>query len=236
MSGSPARGALAALALLASACSTSTAGFSGGVEPWETPAQAPAEWPAMPTAPGEVAVTTGTRIASGDTPSHFWAHGRVLLAAPVADVWAAVQWRAGVLVAVYPDVPTVDCEAVDRPEPAYALSYGVKETPNGYGQLGRNNWFRVDWRGEAARDGAQAITKVNLKAQKVDGTTFIEVMRESVVAVPAAGGGTALEIVRHINAPDETATTAGDWIRLWVAALQGQLAGAPLVPTSYCFP
>jgi hypothetical protein len=190
----------------------------------------------MPKVSGEVAVTTGTRIASGDTPSHYWAHARVLLAAPVADVWAAVRWRPGVLVAVYPDVPTVDCVPVDRPEPEYALSYGVKEIPNGFGELGRSNWFRVDWRGEVTRDSAQAITKANLKAQKVDGTTFIALMRESVVATPAAGGGTALEIVRHINAPDESETTAGDWIRLWVAALQGQLAGAPLVPVGYCFP
>lgn len=190
----------------------------------------------MPTTPGEVAVTTGTRLASGDTPSHFWAHGRVLLAAPIADVWSALQWRTGVLIAVYPDVPTVDCEPIDRPDPAYALSFGVKEIPNGFGALGRANWFRVDWRGEAARDGGQAITKLNLKAQKVDGTTYVATMRESVVATPTASGGTALEIVRHINAPDESTTTAGDWIRLWVAALQAQLAGAPLVPTTYCFP
>jgi hypothetical protein len=230
-----ARPLVAVAVLLGSACSTSTSGFSTGVEPWETAAQAPAEWPVIPSAPGEVVVTTGTRIASGDTPSHYWAHGRVLLAAPIADVWAAVQWRSGVLVAVYPDVPTVDCEPIDRPEPAYALSFGVKETPNGFGDLGRSNWFRVDWRGEATRDSAQAIAKVHLKAQKVDGTTFIALMRQSIVATPAAGGGTALEIVRHINAPDESETTAGDWIRLWVAALQGQIAGAPLVQPSYCF-
>src|SRR5512137_1369265 len=118
-----ARPLLAAAVLLASACSTSTSGFTTGVEPWETAAQAPGEWPAMPAAPGEIAVTTGTRIASADTPSHYWAHGRVLLSAPLADVWAAVQWRSGVLLAVYPDVPTVDCEPVERPEPAYALSY-----------------------------------------------------------------------------------------------------------------
>jgi hypothetical protein len=227
---------LAAAALAAVACSTESTGFGGGVEPWETPAQAPAEWPAVPAVAGEVAVAAGQRIAAGDTPSHYWAHGRVLLSAPLADVWGAVQWRSGVLVAVYPDVPTVDCEAIERPEAVYSLSYGVKEIPNGYGQLGRNNWFRVDWRGEATRDATQAITNVNLKAQKVDGTTFVVLMRQSVVATPAPGGGTVLEIVRHINAPDESETTAGDWIRLWVAALQAQLAGAPLVPQSYCFP
>jgi hypothetical protein len=77
---------------------------------------------------------------------------------------------------------------------------------------------------------------VNVKAQKVDGTAFIVLMRQSVVATPAPGGGTQLEIVRHINAPDETPTTAGEWIELWVAALQGQLSGTPLLAESHCFP
>jgi hypothetical protein len=76
--------------------------------------------------------------------------------------------------------------------------------------LQRANWFRVNWRGEAMRDGAMAIQKVNLKAQKVDGTVYVELMRQSVVAVPAPGGGTQLEIVRHIDAPGESETTAAD--------------------------
>jgi hypothetical protein len=141
-----------------------------------------------------------------------------------------------VIVAVYPDRESVDCEPIERPEPAYELSYGLKEIPNGFGALGRANWFRVDWRGAATRDAGLAIQKLNVKAQKVDGTAQVVLMRQSVVATPAPGGGTELEIVRHINAPDESPTSAGEWIGLWVSALEGQLAGAPLLPQGYCFP
>jgi hypothetical protein len=42
--------------------------------------------------------------------------------------------------------------------------------------------------------------------------------------------------VRQINAPDESPTKAGERIELWVAALQGQLAGITLLPESHCFP
>lgn len=227
---------LAAASLLGAGCAKETTDFSSGVEPWETPASAPAEWPSLPPTPGTVALQTGDRLATGATPAHSWAHGRVLLAAPVSEVWAALQWRAGALLAVYPDTPTMDYEPTNRTEPEYELSYSVKEIPNGFGALGRANWFRVDWRGAATRDAAGSIQRVNVKAQKVDGTTQIALMRESVVATPAPGGGTELEIVRLINAPDETPVTAGEWIELWVAGLEGQLSGAPLLPGSYCFP
>ncbi len=229
--------ALAAVAsILASACAKESTDFTAGVAPWEVPSDAPGEWPDVPSVPGEVALVTGSRIGSGTTPSYAWAHGRVLLAASVADVWAAVQWRPGVLVAVYPDTPTVDCQPVDRPEPGYELSYGVKEIPNDFGELGRSNWFQVDWRGATTRDAGGAVRGVNIKAQKVEGTAYVALMRESIVATPAAGGGTVLEIVRHINAPDETPASAGEWIQLWVSALEAQVAGAPLLPAGYCFP
>jgi hypothetical protein len=227
---------LAAASLLGAGCAKEATDFSTGVEPWEVPASAPSEWPAMPTTPGTVALSTGDRLASGGTPAHSWAHGRVLLAAPLSQVWAALQWRAGALLAVYPDTPTVDCEPTDRTEPEYELSFSVKEIPNGFGAIGRANWFLVEWRAAATRDVAGSIQKVNVKAQKVDGTTQIVLMRESIVATPAPGGGTELEIVRHINAPDESPVTAGEWIQLWVAGLAGQLSGTPLLPESYCFP
>lgn len=221
--------------MLLAGCAKEVTDFPAGVEPWEVPASAPAEWPPLPTAPGTVALSTGTRLFTGATPAHAWAHGRVLLAAPLSEVWNALQWRQGALVAVYPDTPTVDCEPFDRTAPEYERSYSVKEIPNGYGALGRANWFLVEWRAATTRE-AGSIQKVNVKAQKVDGTTQIALLRQSIVATPAPGGGTALEIVRHINAPDESPVTAGEWIELWVAGLEGQLAGAPLLPESYCFP
>jgi hypothetical protein len=191
----------------------------------------------MPVVPDTVAVVAGERLATVKLPAHYWAHARAFLSASIDDVWAAVQWRPGVLVAIFPDVPTVECQPSPAPEPGYTLSYGVKETPRG-GALYQANWFLVYWRGEPTRDATGALQKVNLKVQKVDGTGFIQVMQESVVATPATGGGTWLEIVRQINAPGESATTAADWIRLWVQALQAELAGTreALVPTSYCFP
>ncbi len=225
--------ALAALVGLA-ACGKEVSTFPPGVAPWDDPATSPAsEWPAWPAGPGPVAVVTGLRIATGDTPSYAWAHGRVVVDAPIEAVWDAVQWQEGAVLAVAPDTQ-VDCEATNRPEPAYTLSFAVKEIPNANGALGRANWFMLYWRGEPARDVGQALAQVNLKAQKVDGTTYIRLMRESVVATPAPGGGTRLEIVRHINAPDETQVTAGDWIRLWLAALEAQLAGTPQFPLERC--
>ena len=63
-------------------------------------------------------------------------------------------------------------------------------------------------------------------------------MRQSVVVTRAAGGGAKLEIVRHINAPDETEASAADWIRLYLRALDAQVKGTreTLVPTTWCFP
>ncbi len=229
-------GALAALALLsAAACSKEATTFPPGVEPWETEVTNPGEWPAWPVtslAPDDFAVRTGFRAANGDTPAHYWAHTRVLLAAPIADVWTALQWQPGAVVAVYPD-DQVDCEPVNRPEPEYDVSYGIRETPVG-SPLHRANWFVVNWRADATRDAAQAIQKVNVKAQKVDGTAYIQIMRQSAVITPAPGGGTQVEIVRHISAPDESETTAADWTRLWVDALDAQANGAPLVPLTRC--
>jgi hypothetical protein len=226
--------ALAASALLGTAgCSGEATGFTSGVEPWEVPTAATqAEWPDMPTTPGAVAVATGSRAANGDTPAHFWAHGRALVAASIADVWNALQWKQGAVVAVYPD-DTVDCEPANGVESGYDLSYSVKETPVG-GPLYRANWFLVHWRANATRDASQSVLQVNVKAQKVDGTTYIKVMRQSIVATPAPGGGTQLEIVRQINAPGESETTAGDWMRLWFDALDAQAKGAPLAPLSRC--
>jgi hypothetical protein len=229
-------GALAALALLSSAaCAKESTVFPSGVEPWETEATNPGEWPAWPTttqSPDDVAIQTGFRAANGDTPAHYWAHARVLTAAPIDDVWTALQWQPGAVVAVYPD-DTVDCEATNRPEPEYQVSYGLRETPIG-DALHRANWFQVNWRANATRDASQALQVVNVRAQKVDGTTYIHIMRESAVITPAPGGGTRLEVVRHINAPDESETTAADWIRLWVGALDAQANGAPLAPLTRC--
>ena len=227
---------LAGAALLAGACAKEATDFSAGVEPWEVPASASAEWPPVPTTPGTVTLLTGSRLATGATPSHSWAHGRLVLTAPLADVWAALQWRPGVLVAVAPD-KTTDCEPTDRPEPEYELSYGVKEIPNGHGDLGRANWFRVNWRGATIRDAAGAIQKA--EREGAEGGRYLLHRAHAPVGGGDADfqeGGRSSRWCRQINAPDESPTKAGEWIELWVAALQGQLAGIPPLPESHCFP
>jgi hypothetical protein len=233
------RGALVALAVLATAsCSTQTTEGGTGTGPWEVPASAPAEWPAWPDTVGTVGFSTGSRMASGDTPAHYWAHARVHLASPIADVWTALQWKPGVLVAMFPDYPLVDCEATAAVEPTYEVSFELKETSNDHGQLGRLYPFYVRWRAQATRDAATAITQVNVRGWEYRGHEAIALMRQSVVVTPAADGGTRLEIVRHINAPDETEVTAADWIRLYVQGLDAQLKGTreSLIPTRWCFP
>jgi hypothetical protein len=234
----PAGRALAALAVLGLAgCAKESSTFPPGVEPWDDPAAAPQEWPALPEGFGTVARVAGTRIASGSDPSYHWAHGRVRLDATLDQVWAALQWRPGVLVAVAPDTE-VDCAPENGVEAGYAVSFSVKEIPNSHGEIGRANWFLVDWRADATRGAGQALEKVNVKAQKVEGTAYIVLMRQSVVATPAPGGGVALDVVRHINAPDESETSAGDWISKWVRALEAQIAGdlESISATSRCFP
>jgi hypothetical protein len=230
-----ARPLLAAVLLLAG-CARETTDFATGTEPWEDSAAAPSEWPDWPATPGTLAVRTGSRLGSGDLPSHYWAHGRIVLAAPIASFWQALQGEQGVVIAVYPDTPTVDCEPIPAPEPRYELSFGVREIPNDFGALGRANWFRVDWRGSTTRDAAGAVAQGNVRAQKVDGTTYVAHMRNSIVATPAPGGGTALEIVRQINAPDEDEQSAREWMELWLAAVGSQLGGVPIIPIGYCYP
>jgi hypothetical protein len=229
-------GPLLAAALLIAGCAKETTDFTGGTEPWEDSAAAPSEWPAWPATPGTLAVVTGSRLGSGDVPSHYWAHGRVVLAMPIASFWQALQGEPGVVIAVYPDHADVECEPIATPEPQYELSFGIKETPKNDGTLGRLNWFRVDWRGSTTRETGGTIARGNVRAQKVDGTTYVALMRNSVVAAPAPGGGTALEIVRQINARGESEQSAGEWIALWLAAVEAQLAGASILPLSTCFP
>jgi len=233
----PSRSLLAVALLLSAGCAKETTGFPPGVESWDDPAAAPAEWPEMPSVPGTVALVTGGRLSTGTTPAYFWAHGRVTLAASIADVWSAIQWQPGVLLAVFPDTQ-VDCEPKVGVEAGYEVSFSVREIPNDFGDIGRANWFVVNWRADATRDAAQAVQKVNVKAQKVDGTTYIPLMRQSIVVVAAPGGGSALDIVRHINARNESEVSAGDWIRLWVQALDAQVKGTreALIPSSRCFP
>jgi hypothetical protein len=231
--------ALTALALLsAAACARETSSFGSGTDPWEVPASAPSEWPPWPDTVGTVAFSTGSRLANGDTPAHYWAHARVLLSAPIAEVWAALQWQPGVLVALFPDYPLVDCEATRAVEPAYEVSFDVKETSNDHGALGRLYPFHVRWRAQATRDAAAAITQVNVRGWEYEGHEAIALMRQSVVVTPAVGGGTKLEVVRHINAPDETEASAADWIRLYFRALDAQVKGTreTLIPTTWCFP
>ena len=139
-------------------------------------------------------------LANGDTPAHYWAHARVLLSAPIADVWAALQWQPGPLGRLYP--------------------------------------FHVRWRAQATRVAAAAIAQVNVRGWEYEGHEAIALMRQSVVVTPAVGGGTKLEVVRHINAPDETEASAADWIRLYFRALDAQVKGTreTLIPTTWCFP
>jgi len=232
---------LLGIASLAAGCASSTHDFSAGTDPWETETEATAaEWPAWPAQAGPPAVLGGTRFSSGSEPSHAWAHGRAVVAAPIDEVWGAVQWQPGVLVAIFPDLPEVDCEATRDVEAGYAMSYAVKEIPNDFGAIGRANPFTVHWRGSVTRDASQAITRVQLKAREVSGPVQIAMMRQSIVATPAPGGGTRLEIVRHINAPppDDVPASAVGWVNAWYQALDAQVHGTreALVPTSYCFP
>src|SRR5512137_792145 len=94
---------LLAAALLLAGCAKETTDFTGGTEPWDDSASAPLEWPAWPSTPGALAVQTGSRLGSGALPSYDWAHGRVVLAAPIESFWQALRGQAGVIVAIYPD-------------------------------------------------------------------------------------------------------------------------------------
>jgi hypothetical protein len=229
-----------ALALAGAACSSTSPDFAAGTTPWdvETPETA-AEWPAWPAQPGPPAVVGGSRMASGGEPALAWGHGRAVVDATLDQVWDAVRWPAGVLLAVYPDLPRVDCEGERGVEAGYDESFGVKETPNG-SAIERNFPFRVWWRGDVTRDAAGAITRIELKANLHSGPEQIKVMRESVVATAAPGGGTRLEMVRHVNAPppDDAPPSAMGWTRLWYAALDAQVHGTreSLLPTRTCFP
>jgi hypothetical protein len=231
---------LLAVALLVAGCGTSSPDFAAGTTPWdvETPETA-SEWPTWPDRPGAPAVVSGSRLASGGDPSLAWAHGRAVVDATLDQVWAAVQWQPGVLLAIYPDLPKVDCEAERGVESGYDESFAVKEIPNG-NAIERAFPFHVWWRGAVTRDATGALAAIHLKANLHSGPEPIKVMRQSVVATPAPGGGTRLEMVRHINAPppDDAPPSAAGWVNLWYQALDAQVHGtrASLVATSYCFP
>jgi hypothetical protein len=231
--------ALALHLLLGTGCASTTPDFAAGTTPWdvETPETA-AEWPSWPAQPGPPAVSSGSRLASSGDPSLAWAHGRAVVDATLEQVWEAVRWQPGVLLAIFPDLPKVDCEAERGVETGYDESFSVKEIPNG-NAIERNFPFFVWWRGSVTRDGAGAITRIQLKANLHTGPEQIKVMRQSVVATPAPGGGTRLEMVRHINAPppDDVPASAAGWVDRWYQALEAQVHGTreALIPARTCF-
>jgi len=222
---------LAAAAALA-ACGKEATPFPPGLDPLEPTDRV--AWPA-PTATDPYPEGTSFADAAGNPTAggaagYSYGLARAYLAVPLSTTWQALQIPPGVLIAIYPDRDGVDCAFTPDVEPGYAVSFRLHETPKNSGPLGRSNWFEVTWRAGVVAGTAEAPSQVNVRYQKTGGTTWIKVMAGSIVATEPAPGVTALEFVRHVNAPDEDGAEALDWIRRYFEALRGHVHGTPPPP------
>jgi hypothetical protein len=222
----------AAAATALAACGKEATPFAPGLEPLESTERV--VWPA-PTATDPYPEVPsfedgGGQPTWGGAAGYSYGLGRAWLKAPLATTWAALQIPPGVLLAIYPDRDGVDCGFTPGVEPEYAVSFRLRETPKNDGPVGRANWFDVTWRAGATAGTAAAPLRVNVRYQKTDGSSFIRVMAGSVVATEPVPGVTALEFVRHINAPGEDGFEAADWIRLYYEVLRDHVHGTSPPP------
>jgi hypothetical protein len=228
----PSRSLTLAAALSLAACGTQETPFAAGLDPLEStervvwpPATATDPYPEVPSFQDASGQPTW-----GGAPGYSYGLGRAWLKVPLATAWAALQIPPGVLLAIYPDRDGVDCGFTPGVEPEYAVSFRLRETPKSGGPIGRANWFDVTWRAGTAAGTAAVPLQVNVRYQKTAGTRFIQVMAGSVVATEPVPGVTALEFVRHINAPGEDGFEAADWIRLYYEAFREHVHGTPPPP------
>lgn len=162
------------------------------------------------------------RMESGMISAYDWVQARGYVKAPLSAVYLAMQT---------PEV-VVDHREVDRwsvmhaSEPEYDRVFVVHNEVDDIITVE----FDLTWRFGITEGNDDAPREAVATWQKTWGTTFISILRGSVVAREVAPGVTEVAIVEHINAAERGPETIEPYIRDYFANLVEVSHGRP-VPT-----
>jgi len=188
--------------------------FNAGIEPLE-PVTAPA-----PAARGDDMYPEVMTATSGVLQSHEWVHARAYVHAPLAQVYEALR---------DPDVTTdrrrvTEYSVTRDSEPEYPYSYRVRNIVRDIVTL----TFDMDWRLASYEGTPESPTAVIAAYQKTWGSSFLSILRGSVIARTVAPGVTSLEMVRHIRATAAGRNDAEEYLEDFFASVLARVHGRPL--------
>jgi hypothetical protein len=157
---------------------------------------------------------------AGTEPDHDWAHGRGYVHASVADVFAAAST---------PDA-CVDRREVDRysfetdVEPGYDVSFRTHNEVDSIITVEFDNTFRFGTVEGSGRDPSLVAGVW----QKTYGTTFIPLLRGSIVLSRVADEVTEVQIVYHVRAAERGAGPLEGFVRDYYGSIRALAHGEPL--------
>jgi hypothetical protein len=157
---------------------------------------------------------------SGSTSSYDWVDGAAYVHASLSAVWAAMQDPN-----VCADRRQVSSYTVTTDdEPDYDVSFVIHNTVNQTITVQFDN----SWRQDATMGTKEQPLQVIAAYQKTAGTTFIGLMAGSFVAQQLDDGNTSLELVEHLQAFEQGASTAQQTLTDFYASILASVKGQPL--------
>jgi len=162
------------------------------------------------------------RTATGSLPMYGWVHARGYVHAPLADVFAAMRTPEA----------CVDRNQVDRwtvtpdVEPEYDYSFRIHNEVDDIITVE----FDITWRLGRVEGTEAAPTLVAGTWQKTWGTTFISLLRGSIVGRRVTDDVSEVEIVEHIRAATGGVDPAEAYVRDLYANIVALSHGEPLPP------
>jgi hypothetical protein len=158
-------------------------------------------------------------VVTGDD-EYAWIHARGYVKASVDDTWAAFQ---------EPEV-LVDRRGIDEwsfdpvadPEFDYEvlLHYVINDIVTVE--------FDIEWRQGVAATEDDRVTSVAMRYQKVEGSSFIEMMQGSVLLLEAADGVTEVQLIEHLDAVQTGVEDVESYQRDLFASVVSFVHGEPL--------
>ena len=130
---------------------------------------------------------------TGEASSHEYVHGKGYVRAGITETWTALQEPA-----VSADRRAVtDWNVTHDVENGYDVSYRIHNTVEDVITVE----FDITWRHGATVGPVDQPDEVIINYAKTDGTSFIQILRGSIVLYEVDDGVTAVEIIEHLEAP-----------------------------------
>ena len=190
--------------------------FPEGLEPLEeSTAPAPAGTEADPH-PETIEFVDGERMGFA------WVHGRGFVHAPIATTWAAM--REPEVCVDRRKVASWSVEHVEMPDEQYDFEYVIHNTVEDVITVE----FEITWRHGAVEGTREEPELIVANYQKTWGTTFIDILRGSVVATPVDETTTEITFVEHLRASAGDGTEAQSYLRDYFDSIVAHAHGEPL--------